>query len=113
MFISEVIGNIGSDAVVRDISGKKFVSFSVAHTTRSRDQYGNTTESTLWVSCLWYGDGGGLFQYLKRGAKVFVRGRTTIKPFTRRDGSFDVGVNLDVSEIQLCDMKRDNDLPES
>lgn len=112
MFISEVIGNIGSDAVVRDISGKKFVSFNVAHTVKGRDQYGNSTESTVWISCLWYGDGGGLLQYLKRGAKVFVRGRTSIKLFTRRDGSVDAGVNIDATEIQLCDKKREEDLPE-
>ena len=33
MFQCEVIGNIGNDAEIKDFSGKKYVSFNVAHSS--------------------------------------------------------------------------------
>ena len=82
MLKAEIIGTIGADAEVKDFSGKKYVSFSVACNDYAKDQQGNRTETTTWVSVLWYGDGGGLLPYLKKGAKVFVRGNLKAKAYT-------------------------------
>lgn len=102
MFVSEIIGNIGNDASIVDIKGKKYVSFSVAHTIKRTAEDGTPSEMTQWISCLMYGEGGKMFQYLKRGTKVFVRGRTSVKVFQRRTGEYDAGINVDVTELQLC-----------
>lgn len=64
-----------------------------------------TVESTTWVSVLSFGDGGGLTQYLKRGAKVFVRGRMSVKQYQDKNKHWQVAVNCNASEIQLCDIK--------
>ena len=79
----EIIGNIGNDAETKEFGGKKYVSFSVAHTEYQKDEQGNRTDLTTWCSVLWFGEGGGLLPYLKRGAKVFVS----------------------ASEVQLCGVK--------
>lgn len=105
MLQCEVIGNIGNDAEIKDFSGKKYVSFNVAHSERRKDANGTTVESTTWVSVLWYGDGGGLTQYLKRGCKVFVRGRLSVKSYQDRNGNTQVAVNVNASEVNLCGMK--------
>lgn len=107
MFVSEIIGNLGSDAIVKDFGGKKYVSMNIAHSSMKKNQDGTRTEQTTWISALWYGEGGNLLQYLKRGTKVFVRGRTYVKTFQRNDGTWDSGINLDVTEIQLCGSKND------
>ena len=73
MLQCEIIGNIGNDAEIKDFGGKKYVSFNVAHSERKKDANG-FTQITTWISVLWYGEGGGIFQYLKKGSKVFVRG---------------------------------------
>ena len=104
----EVIGNIGNDAEIKDFSGKKYVAFSVAHSERRKDANGTTVESTTWVSVLWYGDGGGLTPHLKRGAKVFVRGRMALKQYQDKNGRWQTAVNCNASEIQLCDIKGNN-----
>lgn len=101
----EVIGNIGNDAEIKDFSGKKYVAFNVAHSERRKDANGTTIESTTWVSVLWYGDGGGLTQYLKRGCKVFVRGRLSVKSYQDRNGNTQVAVNVNASEVNLCGLK--------
>ena len=101
----EVIGNIGNDAEIKDFSGKKYVAFNVAHSERRKDANGTTVESTTWVSVLWYGDGGGLTPHLKRGAKVFVRGRMALKQYKDKNNHWQVAVNCNASEVQLCGIK--------
>lgn len=105
MLQCEIIGNIGADAEIKEFGGKKYVSFNVAHTDVSKDQQGNRIEQTTWVSILWYGDGGGLFQYLKRGSKVFVRGRQKVKLYADKNGNAQFAINVNASEVQLCGMR--------
>lgn len=102
MLQCEIIGNIGADAEIKDFGGKNYVSFSVAHSEYSKDQSGNTQEQTVWVSVLWYGDGGKLLQYLKKGSKVFVRGRQRVKLYADRNGNAQFAINVNASEVQLC-----------
>lgn len=105
MLQCEVIGNIGSDAEIKEFSGKKYVSFNVAHSERRKDTNGTSVESTTWVSVLWYGDGGGLTQYLKKGCKVFVRGRLAVKSYQDRNGNTQVAINVNANEVNLCGVR--------
>ena len=98
----EVIGNLGSDAEIKEINGKKYVSFSVADSYRGADSQGNRVERTNWVSVLWYGDGGRLFPYLKKGTQVFVRGRMSIREWNDRTGEKQFSINANASEVTLC-----------
>lgn len=101
----EVIGNIGNDAEIKEFGGKKYVSFNVAHSERRKDANGTSIESTTWVSVLWYGDGGGLTQYLKKGCKVFVRGRMSVKSYQDRNGNTQIAVNVNANEVNLCGVR--------
>ena len=101
----EVIGNLGSDAEIKDFSGRRYVSFNVAHSERRKDANGTVVDSTTWVSVLWYGDGGGLTQYLKRGCKVFVRGRLSLKTYQDKHGNTQTAVNVNANEVTLCGLK--------
>lgn len=100
----EVIGNLGNDAEIKEFSGKKYVSMNVAHSEKKKD--GN--ESTVWVSVLWYGDGGGLFQYLKRGCKVFLRGRLIPKAYTDKQNQPQCALNMYANEVNLCGGKQES-----
>lgn len=108
MLKAEIIGNIGADAEVKEFNGKKYVSFSVAHTEYQKDEQGNRTDQTTWVSVLWYGEGGGLLAYLKRGAKVFVRGNIKVKLYNDKNGYVQYSLNLNATEVQLCGVKGEN-----
>ena len=102
MLIAEIIGNLGYDAVVKQINGKDYVSFDVAHEERN----GND-KSTVWVSVLWYGNGGNLLQYLKKRAKVFVRGRLQAGIYTSQKTMLNkVSLSVFVTEIQMCEFAR-------
>lgn len=98
MLIAEIIGNLGHDAVVKQINGKEYTSFDVAHSERMS----NGERRTVWVSVLRSGNGGQLLQYLKKGARVFVRGELSAKVYTTRDGSANVSLSVMARETQLC-----------
>jgi hypothetical protein len=97
MLVIEAIGNLGSDAVVKSINQKDYVSFDLAHSEGSGD-----SKEIVWVSVLWYGQGGNLRQYLTKGAKVFVRGRMRARIYTAKDGTSNVSVSCFASEVFLC-----------
>ena len=109
MLKAEIIGAIGADAEIKDFSGKKYVTLSVACNDYAKDQQGNRTETTTWVSVLWYGDGGGLLPYLKKGAKVFIRGNLKAKAYTDKQGAAKASININAFEVQLCGFKSDSD----
>lgn len=100
----EVIGNLGKDAEVKEFSGKKYVCFSVAHTENVRAQKPGDppTQRTTWLSIYWYGEGGAVLPYLKRGAKVFVRGTMRNNLYTDRTGQTRVDINVNAREVYLC-----------
>ena len=100
----EVIGNLGKDAEVKEFSGKKYVCFSVAHTENVRAQKPgeSPTQRTTWLSIYWYGEGGAVLPYLKRGAKVFVRGTMRNNLYTDRTGQTRVDINVNAREVYLC-----------
>lgn len=108
MLVSEIIGNLGSDAEIKEFNNKKYVSFSVAHSEYGKDAQGNRTEQTVWVSVLWYGDGGGLLQYLKKGNKVFVRGRQRVKLYADKNNNAQVAININANEVILCGSKSES-----
>ena len=101
MLTAEVIGNLGRDAQTKQISDRSYVSFDVAHEQRNGEN-----RETVWVSVLWYGNGGNLVQYLKRGAKVFVRGRLVPGIYTGRDGVARLSLSLMATEVQMCEFAK-------
>lgn len=104
----EVIGNIGNDAEIKKINGNECVSFNVASSEKR-----NGTEYTTWVSVLMNGNGGNLTPYLKKGAKVFVRGNLSVKQYQGNNGQWNVGINVSASEVQLCGLRNENTAPAS
>lgn len=99
MLVVEIIGNLGADAVIKEFKGKKFISFSVAHTESYTDGQGQKHERTTWVSCLKYGE-SAVINYLKKGTRVFLRGELSVKTYVAR-GTVQAGINCKVKELQL------------
>lgn len=96
----EIIGNIGSDAQVKDFNGKKYISFNVAHSEKFKNQQGTETERTTWVSVLKPGE-SAIVQYLKKGTPVFVRGDLSVKQYDDSSHQKQVGINCLAREVQL------------
>lgn len=99
MLVLEVIGNLGADAILKDLNGQKYIAFSVAHTESYKDSQGQRRERTTWVSCLKYGE-SPVINYLKKGTRVFIRGELSAKAY-EAGGILQAGINCRVKELQL------------
>lgn len=98
----ELIGNLGNDAESVDYQGRRFASFSVAHSEKYTDSSGQQREVTTWVRCTKNGDNASLLPYLKKGTQVYVRGNMTVGTYqSRQTGTTNVEVKCSVTEIQL------------
>lgn len=102
MLKAEVIGNLGADAVIKEINGNSYVSFSVAHNERQKNAQGERLEKTIWVDVLWWGSGGGLLPYLSKGTRVFVRGDLKASAYTDKSGQVQSQVSMFANEVQFC-----------
>lgn len=104
----EIIGNLGADAQVQNHNGNQFVSFRVAHTDKWTDvKTGEIHYNTQWVSCALNGNGGNLLKWLKKGAKVYLRGIPNFVIFSSpKSHQMEVGVNLSVREVELCGIQQ-------
>ena len=92
---AEFIGNLGRDAETKQSQdGRSFLTFSVADSYKQNGQ-----EFTNWIDCVY--NGTNVAQYLKKGCKVFVRGRLTAKIYTKKDGSQNVALSCAVSELEI------------
>lgn len=105
----EIIGNLGADAEKRTENGQSYILFSVADTDSYTKADGSKVENTTWVNCILNGDGGNLLPYLKKGTKVFVRGRQSLRVFSSaKDKMMKAGVDLNVREIELVGGKAED-----
>lgn len=103
MFKVEVIGNIGADAVVKEVQGSKFVTFRVAHTSRFKNQQGQDTEETIWIDVTMNDVESKVIPFLKSGVKVFVRGNASLRVYSSpKLKQMMAGLRVSAWEIELC-----------
>ena len=108
MFLSTIIGNLGSDAEFKTKDGREFVTFSIGVNDRWKDANGSDHEETQWISCVLSGRNENLLPYLVKGASVCVIGRTKARLYSSpKEKMMKAGVNLDVVRIELIGRKPD------
>lgn len=104
----EVIGNLGANAEVKTGSSNSFISFRLGHTDKYMDQNKNEVKETTWVSCaMKYTGHEKLVQYLTTGKKIFVRGFLSTRVYTDNNHQQRVGLNCNVSELEICSNKNE------
>lgn len=97
-----VVGNLGRDAEVKEANGKRFVSFTVAHSDIYVDANGTRHETTQWISCVMNGDGGNLLQYLTKGKRVYVSGDGSARIYSSKtQRQMVAGLDLNVRILEL------------
>lgn len=97
------IGNLGRDAEVKDVAGKKVIEFSIAHSERYTDRSGQQQERTTWVRCSYWRDGDrvGVAEYLKKGKQVYVEGIPQVSSYTTKEGQPGASLDLRVTSLEL------------
>ena len=101
----EIIGYLGTDAIVNEVNGKTVINFSVAHTDKWTNANGEQKERTMWVNCEFWVKSVGIASYLKKGTQVYVTGRPEVKIYQPASGETLAQQRLVVSEVKLLGVK--------
>ena len=83
-----LIGNLGRDPELRYTpSGQAVASFSIATTSRWKNQNGENQESTEWHNIVLWGRMAELAkEYLAKGRSVYIEGRIQTRSYQDKDG---------------------------
>ncbi len=103
----QVIGNLGKDAVVKDINGKTVINFSVAHSEKYKDAQGALHERTTWVECAYWTDRTAVAPYLTKGTTVYVEGSPEADSYLK-DGQAAATLRCRVFNVQLLGSRNDS-----
>jgi len=92
-----LVGNLGKDPEVRFTNTqKKVATFSVATSEKRQGQ-----EQTTWHNVVvWEKLADICEQFLKKGSKVYIQGRTNHREYTDRDGN-----KKDITEVIANEMR--------
>jgi single-strand DNA-binding protein len=104
MLKAQIIGNLGSDAVVKQIGENTVINFSIAHNERIVNRDGVATEKTTWISCaMWRKSGQSVevAKYLCRGQQVYIEGTPSVMVFRDESGQHRPDFKVKVRELQL------------
>lgn len=84
----QFIGHLGKDPEVKTMqSGDKVANLSIAVAEKWKDKNGERQERTTWVPIVIWGPLAAIAeQYLRKGSKVFVQGKFSVRKWTDRDG---------------------------
>lgn len=97
----QIIGNLGSDCIQKEINGKTVINFNVAHSEKYKDAQGNPKERTTWVNCAYWTDKTAVAQYLTKGRTVYAEGAPEADAYLNKDGAAASTLRMRVQTIQL------------
>jgi single-strand DNA-binding protein len=98
-----LIGNLGHDPSIKDVSGAKVAEFSLAVNRGKRGE-----EHTDWYRLsLWRGLADIAEQYLGKGSPVYVEGELTLRAYTGRDGKERTSADVNVSRLAMLGSAED------
>lgn len=101
----QVTGNIGKDAVARNINPQRdVINFTVACNEKWIDAQGQQQQRTTWYNCSYFRPVGKttIAQYLKKGVSVFIEGTPSAKVYQPQQGGDPVAsleINVQVLEL--------------
>lgn len=92
----EIIGNVGSDAVVKDLQNNQVINFSVAVS----EKY-NGEAKTTWFEISKFGNNVSVAPYIKKGGKIFISGKPNNRAWLNNAGEAQVTNGILAFDIEL------------
>lgn len=106
-----LIGNAGKDPEITVVKGdKKVTKFSIAvNEYGGKDESGARVTTAMWVNIVaWEKNAENLAKYLKKGNKVAIIGRLSIREYTDKDGNKRYATEVIVDEFEFLTSKGEN-----
>jgi len=108
----QMIGNIGQDARVNEVNGRRSINFSVAHNRKYKNAEGVDVETTTWLNCSYWKNADqstAIAKYLTAGTKIFVEGIPEVKLYKNRAGQMAASMNILVTQVELLAVRKEGE----
>ncbi len=104
-----IIGRLGADPELRYTQNNTAVAnFSVATSTKWKDDKGEKQEKTEWHRCVSWGRLAEVCgEYLKKGMQIYIEGQTETRSWTDKEG-----LTRYTTEVKVQSMEMLSDAPE-
>jgi single-strand DNA-binding protein len=97
-----IIGNLGNDAIVRNVGNDTVISFSVAVNKKIvNPDTGEEKEVSTWFSCAYWTDKTKVAQWLKKGKQVYVEGEISAEIYIDKTNDNCIDLRLRAYKIEL------------
>jgi len=104
----QIIGHLGADCTMNEVSGRTVINFRVAHSEKFKNSQGVIVDKTTWVSCAYWTDRNAIAQYLKKGQLVYAEGSPEAEAYMNKENQPAAALKMNVFRIQLLGGKNDN-----
>ncbi|MBT3417102.1 MAG: single-stranded DNA-binding protein [Bacteroidetes bacterium] len=103
----QLIGNLGANPEIRDLSsGKKVARFSLATTDSYRDKEGNQVKETQWHNIIaWNKSAEFAEKYLEKGKRIAIDGKLTTRNWEDTEGKKHYVTEVILNEVMMLDKK--------
>ena len=103
MINADIVGRLGSDPEIKtSAAGRQYCTLNVASERREKNQTGEWESITTWIRVALFSD-QGLWQKMKKGARVVANGTLKVQAYIDRDNTARAGVELIAHNITLID----------
>lgn len=104
-----LIGNVGKDPEVKDISSElKVATFPIATSEKYKNKNGEYVTNTEWHNIVvWRGLAGVVEKYIKKGSSVYVEGKITTRTWDNKDGIKQYRTEIVCDNLQMLGSKSD------
>jgi single-strand DNA-binding protein len=102
-----LVGNVGNDPEVKDISqGTKVANFSLATSETFTNKNGEKSTSTEWHKCVsWNSIASVCEKYVKKGTQLFIQGKLKTRSYDDQGGVKHYVTEIFVTSLSLLGRK--------
>jgi len=106
-----LIGHLGRDPELkRTATGKPIMAFTVATTSKWRDQQGEKQSRTEWHRCNAWGDRWEkVLPFMRKGQRVCVEGEVRYREGQSQEGHKTHYTDIHVEELELLSSRQENE----
>ena len=101
-----LVGNLGKDPEVKELSSGKVCNMTVATSRRWNDKDGNKQEDTEWHNVTVFGSLAGVCErFLKKGSKAYFEGRISTRKWEDKEGKTQYSTSVIAETMVMLDGK--------
>lgn len=102
-----LIGNVGKDPEVKEITSGQMARFSLATSEKYKNNKGELVETTEWHRIVCFGKTAEVVaEYVKKGTTLFVEGKIKYTKYTGADGIEKYSTDIQATMIQMLSSRQ-------